>query len=132
MSAQGLEPQVLDHLRVLNRYRLPIAAIAALIALAVYGMQARTPATYQASTVVRFIVPEVATSGGSARDSAQLLAVTYVETSSAPAFADRVEQSVKGELTLSEIQARLHVAEKAVPGFLAVTATGPTLSLIHI
>ena len=126
MSAQGLEPQVLDHLRVLNRYRVPIALIAALVALAVYGMQARTPATYQASTVVRFIVPEVATSGGSARDSAQLLAGTYVETSSAPAFAERVKQSAPGAFTVSQVQARLRVAEKAVPGFLAVTATGPS------
>jgi len=119
------EPRLLEHLRVLNRYRWWVVSIAAMASLATFMFEASHQATYRASTVVRFVVP-ANNSGASARESADLLARTYVETSSAVGFAAEVRNRGAASLPVEQIQSRLSISARSTPGFLSVTAVGPS------
>ena len=119
------EPRLLEHVRVMNRYRWWVASIAVIASLTTFTFEAQHAPTFRASTVVRFVVP-VINSGVSARESADLLARTYVETSSAISFATDVRTRGASSLSIEQIQSRLSIGTRSVPGFLSVTATGPS------
>ena len=119
------EPQVLEHLRVVSRYRRVIAAVSLGLAALVYLLQSAQTPTYAATATVRFVVPEITSGGSVARESADVLAVTYVETATGPAWAQRVV-AAGGAVDPGDVAGRLVVAQQTTPGFLGVRATAPT------
>ncbi len=125
-ARSAAESQLFDHLRIVRRFWRWIGAGVLLVGVIAYVSEASKPVTYQATTDVRFVVPEVATSGSSARDSADLLGSTYASAATSEAFATRVRDAGAGGVTLRELRKRLTIATKAIPGFIQVTATDPT------
>ena len=110
-----------DHFRVIGRYGRWIAALVLGVGLGAYVADAATADTYRATVTVRLVVPEVATSGSSARDSADLLAISYTEAARGETFAARV-QGTGAALTVDEVEDRVKVTQNLIPGFLTVTA----------
>lgn len=120
------ESQLFDHLRIIRRFWRWIGAAVLLAGTIAFVSESRKPTTYQASTDVRFVVPEVATSGSSARDSADLLGNTYATSATSNAFAERVRAAGADGVSVRQLRKRIKVEARAIPGFIQVTATDPT------
>ena len=125
MSSSLTEPQVLEHLRIVSRYRRVIAAVSLGLAALVYLAQSAQTPTYAALATVRFVVPDVTIAGAAARESADLVALTYVETATGPTWAQRVV-AAGGAVDPNDVASRVAVAQQVTPGFLSVSASGPS------
>lgn len=127
MTAPAGDGPLLDHVRVVTRYGRWIAALVVGVAVGSYVAEAGRADAFRATAVVRIVVPEVATAGSSARESADLLAASYAEAAKDEAFAQRV-RAAGADLTVRQVQRRVKVSQREVPGFLSVTATATTAS----
>lgn len=122
--AKAGDGALFDHVRVIGRYGRWIAALVLGVAVGTYVAEAGRPDSFRATTTVRVVVPEVATSGSSARDSADLLAASYTEAADGEAFAERVRGAGAGaDLSVRQVEKRVKVSQSLVPGFITVSAT---------
>ena len=113
-----------DHRRVIWRRRWRVLLLSLLVAGAVFVRSRSLDDVFSADATLQV---ELADSGGDLRgDQAEFLSTTYVELVSSNVVVDDAVERSGLALERAEADDRLSASASSAPGFLSVTATGPT------